>query len=267
MPRPLILVTNDDGVASPGLAAAVAALDPLGELLIVAPATQQTSMGRSRSQAGSLDGRLERVRVTFGDREWPAVAANAVPAIVVEHAVRELATRPIDLAVSGINYGENLGTCVTVSGTIGAALEAAERGIKALAVSVETDVARYFEHDNTLDFAACVHFVRLFAARALALAWPRDVDVLKIDIPASATPQTGWRVTRQDRLSYYTPQAPARSDPFTGTGHLPDIVAKGLFNLEGSDAQAIAQGLVSVTPLSLDLTSRVDLRELNSLLG
>ncbi len=105
MTRPLILITNDDGIASPGLAAVAAALDPLGELLIVAPASQQTSMGRSRSQQGGRDGKLLQVR--YGGQSWDGVAANATPALAVEHAIRELATRPVALAVSDVNYGEN----------------------------------------------------------------------------------------------------------------------------------------------------------------
>src|SRR5512136_2123903 len=158
MTQPLILLTNDDGIASPGLAAAAAGLAPLGELLIVAPATQQTSMGRSRTQQGDLDGRLFRTCVTYGEQSWPGVGAHATPALTVEHGLRELASRPVSLVVSGINYGENVSTCVTVSGTLGAAFEAAERGIPALAFSLETGVMRYYDHDAQVDFTAAMHF-------------------------------------------------------------------------------------------------------------
>ncbi len=260
MTRPLILVTNDDGIDSPGLAAAVAALDPLGDLLIVAPAEQQTSMSRSRSQQHGADGRLFRREVRFGEQVWPAVAANATPALVVEHAVQELAPRPIDLAVSGINYGENVGTCVTVSGTIGAALEAAELGIPSLAVSLEVDKRLHFAHDlESLDFGAAMHFTRLFAAGMLGKSLPPDVDLFKVEVPASATPHSGWVVAPQDRLRYYRLTLPARDDPFTGEAYVSHLIAKGEFAIEGSDTWALAQGLVSITPLSLDLTARTDL--------
>ncbi len=265
MTRPLILITNDDGIASPGLAAVAAALDPLGELLIVAPASQQTSMGRSRSQQGNRDGRLRKRQVHYGNQSWDGVAANATPALAVEHGIQELAMRPVALVVSGINYGENVGTCVTVSGTIGAAMEAAERGIPAMAVSLETRVSQYHEYDETIDFGTAIHFVRFFAARILGKTLPPDVDVLKIDIPASATPETGWIVTRQDKMSYYTPAMPKRSQLFGTKGRITHAVAKGEFSQEGSDTHALAKGIVSLTPLSLDLTSRVSLNKVRGL--
>ena len=278
MIQPLIVLTNDDGIASPGLAAAAAALAPLGELLIVAPAFQQTSMGRSRTQQGGLDGRLFPAIVRYGDRAWPGVAANATPALAVEHALLELAPRPVSLVVSGINYGENVSTCVTVSGTLGACFEAAERGIPGLGVSLETEAMQYYEHDADVDFSAAAHFVALFARRVLAslrdhdstsaqAALPPDVDVLKVDVPRDATRATPWRITRQDRLSYYTPLRPGRADPYSGPGPITMRVAKGCYSAEDTDAWALAHGLVSVTPLSLDLTSRVPFGMLAAFLG
>ncbi len=266
MTSPLILATNDDGIESPGLAAAVAALDPLGDLLIAAPVTQQTSMSRSRTQGGGRDGRIFRRRVTHGDRMWDGFGINATPALVVEHAVQELATRPIDLAVSGINYGENVSTCVTVSGTIGAALEAAERGIPAMAVSLETGVSQYHEYNPDIKFDVAAHFVHFFTARVLGKALPPDVHVLKIEIPASATTEAGWMVTRQDPMSYYKPVAQRRERLFEEPGRVTYDVAKGQYSEEGTDAYAMAKGLVSVTPLSLNLTSRGALGELQTLL-
>lgn len=262
MPHPLILLTNDDGIASPGLAAAAAALDPLGDLLIVAPTSQQTSMGRSRSQRGEMDGRLFHARVAANGREWPAVAVNATPAMAVEHAIQELAPRPVSLAVSGINYGENVGTCVTVSGTIGAAFEAAEHGIPALAISVEIIDTNYDDHNTGVDFRAAAHFTRMFAAMVLETKLPHDVDVLKIEIPAGATSGADWIVAPQDRFVYYNPLLPRRAALFQDEGRANYTPAKGKFGSAGTDAYALAHGLVAVTPLSLDLTSRVSMSDL-----
>lgn len=277
MTQPLILLTNDDGIQSPGLSAAAAALAPLGELLIVAPAYQQTSMGRSRTQQGDLDGRIVPTTVRHGAQTWAGAAAYATPAMAVEHALLELAPRAVDLVVSGINYGENVSTCVTVSGTLGAAFEAAERGIPALAVSLETAAMQYYEHDRGVDFTAAAHFVQLFAQRVLARLpgspehrggkLPPDVDVLKVDVPWQATAATPWRITRQDRMSYYTPLRPGRGDPFVGPGSISMHVAKGCYSAGDTDAYALGHGIVSVTPLSLDLTSRVALSALASFLG
>lgn len=259
---PLILITNDDGIDSPGLAAVVAALDPLGELLIVAPRTQQTSMGRSRSQQEGRDGRLFKRDVLFGGRSWPAFAANATPALAVDHGLLQLAERPVSLVVSGINYGENVGSSSTVSGTIGAALEAADHGVPAIAASLELDGTEYLDHDPAVDFSVAAHFVHMFAARMLNQAMPADVDLLKIEIPASATVETPWMVTHQDRMAYYTPRAKRRPDQFETPNPFAHTPQKGRYSEEGSDAFALAQGVVSVTPLSLDLTSRTNLSEL-----
>lgn len=266
MSKPLILVTNDDGIESPGLAAAVTALEPLGELLIVAPLKQQTSMSRSRSQQGGQDGRLYRKTVQAGEKTWDGVAANATPALTVEHAVWEIATRPIDLVVSGINYGENVGSCVTVSGTIGAALEAAERGLPALAVSLELDVAEYHVYDTSINFDAAIHFTRFFAERMLKQAMPDDVDVIKLEVPAHATTEAEWMVARQDKFSYYKPNFGKREELFGEAGleakHIP---SKGQYSDTDTDTYALAKGIVSITPLSLDLTSRVNLGDLQTL--
>jgi 5'-nucleotidase len=264
--KPLILLTNDDGINSPGLAAAAEALDPLGDLLIIAPSEQQTSMSRSRSQQYGADGRLFEAMVTYNDRHWPGVAANATPALAVEHGVQELAKRPIALAVSGINYGENVGSCVTVSGTIGAAIEAAERGIPALAVSLELVKAEYHEYDTDVDFTASIHFTRMAAGMMLNATLPPDVDVLKLEVPAFATPETEWVVAPQDKISYYMPSMEKREDLFSGTARLHHTPSKGQYTFEGSDAHALAQGLVSVTPLSYDLTSRVGMENLFEIL-
>ena len=189
----------------------------------------------------------------------------ATPALVVEHAVQELATRHVDLVVSGINYGENIGTCVSVSGTIGAAMEAAERGIPALAVSLETEPGQYFEHSESVDFNTAMYFVHIFAMRILGKVLPPDVDVLKIDIPKNATPGSPWVVTRQDKLSYYTPRILRFSENLNSACVIETEVAKGKFTQPGTDAYAMAKGYISVTPLSLDFTSRVDLLEIQKL--
>jgi 5'-nucleotidase len=263
MSKPLILITNDDGIDSPGLVALAAALDPLGELLIVAPRVQQTSMGRASSQKGGIDGRLFAREISIGERSWPAFAANATPALAVQHGVQELARRPVDLLVSGINFGENVGAGVTISGTIGAALEAAIFGIPAIAASLELAGSEYHEYDYSADFTVAASFVHRFARRLLGETLPDDVDVLKIEVPAGAALDTEWMVTRQDKMPYYWTYFKPRDEMLDGPGRTYFLPQKGKFSGEDTDAYALAQGLVSVTPLSLDLTSRVSKNELS----
>jgi 5'-nucleotidase len=265
--KPLILLTNDDGIHSPGLAAAAADLDSLGELLIVAPEVQQTSMSRSRSQNQDVDGTIAETSVQFGRRSWPAYSVKATPALAVVHAVKEITDRPINLAVSGINFGENVGSCVTVSGTIGAAIEAAEKGIPALAVSQEIDSIDYHSYSSEVDFSIAADFTRQIAKVMLNNAMPFDADVLKLEIPLGATTLTEIVITRQDRFMYYKP-TPINREKLLGTpakvSHLP---SKGEYSRKDTDTYAQAKGLVSITPLSLDLTSRNCLDPLSQIFG
>ena len=265
MTRPLILLTNDDGIHSPGLAAAASFLDPLGELLIVAPAVQQTSMGRSRSQQYGNDGRISPAEVVYKDQRWQGFAANASPALAVEHAVQEITDRPIDLAVSGINYGENVGSCVTVSGTIGAALEAAERGIPAIAVSLEILNTDYHSHNAKINFEVAAYFTQMLAKKILAAEMPFDVDVLKLEVPAQATRDTKTVIARQDKFSYYMPSMEKRLD-LSGPANFNHTPSKGQYTNTDTDAYALAQGWVAITPLSIDMTSRVEMTDLSDLL-
>src|SRR5215467_7022964 len=134
--RPLILFTNDDGIASPGLWAVVDAFYDVGDVLVVAPREQQSGMGRSLPVTS--EGRIiEQERLIRGEPN-KVYAVDGTPAQAVQHGVIELADRLPSLVVSGINYGENCGNGVTISGTVGAALEAASLGIPAIAVSQQT---------------------------------------------------------------------------------------------------------------------------------
>jgi 5'-nucleotidase len=264
---PLILVTNDDGIESPGLAAAVAALSPLGELLIIAPLVQQTSAARSRPIKVVSGGRMIPRTITYQGQSWDGFAVDATPAVAVDHGILELANGPVSLVVSGINYGENISTCVTVSGTVGAALQAAEYGIPSIAISREIEQTDFYTHDSTTDFTTAIHFLHYFAEQTLKFDLPADVDVLKIEIPFTADKDTPWTVTRLDRLMYYQAHFSKREDVFNDPTELRLTTRKGEYNEEGTDAHALAQGWVSVTPLSLDLTSRTEFDELKKIIS
>lgn len=262
---PLILVTNDDGIDSPGLLAAVRAVRGLGDVLVVAPTRQWSGAGRcfARETTGAI---LPRTLEAEGE-PLPAFAVDGSPAQVVLHALLELAPRPPDLLVVGINYGENPGADVTCSGTIGAALQGATCGIPALAVSQQAPKEVHIHLSDRVDFTAAAHFTRLFARRMLAAALPGDVDVLKVDVPDGATPQTPWRLTRQSRRTYFRPVPPRRTD-LSQPGRMDYEPSWDVRELEPeSDIYAlVVDRVVAVTPLSLDLTSRADPTEVARLL-
>lgn len=257
MTKSLILITNDDGIRSKGLIAAAEACADLGELLIVAPALQQSAIGRAKPPGSS--GRILTQTLTIRGQPVTGYAIEGAPAQVVEHAVVEVATRPIALAISGINHGENIGEGITTSGTVGAALEAASFGIPALAVSLQTDPAYYFNHDADLDFLVAAHFVERLARALLINGLPAGANLLKLDVPSHATIDTELRWTRVSRQRYFYPVPQVRqalSDPAPlGFEHRADPAT-----LEAdSDVRAVAlDHVVSVSPLELDLTAPFD---------
>lgn len=258
--RPLILVTNDDGIVSPGLRAAVRAAVRLGEVLIVAPSGQQTGAGRSMPGNGPLQ--IEPRDFTLDGQRLAAYAVPGTPAQTVMYGALVLADRPVDLVISGVNYGENLGAEITASGTVGAALEAAAMGIPALAISRETHKRFHFNPEEGMDFVAATHFAEVFGRMLLTRRLPPDVDALKVDVPEGARAETPWRVTRVSRQRYYYPVPPANPD-LSRPVYVDYEVRLDMETLEpDSDIWALAvDRVVAVAPISLDLSSRVSLAE------
>ncbi len=255
-----ILLTNDDGIRSPGLWAAASVLSELGYVTVAAPRDQVSATGRSMPR--SSDGRIERTTLNINGQEWPVFSIGGTPAQVVLHAILEVMDRPPDLVVSGINYGENLGHSITISGTVGAAFEGAAMGIPSMAVSLQLLSTDYLSYSD-LDFSNAAFFTRLFAKMLVQKNMPPDVDLLKIEVPHDATPQTPWKITRLARHRYYIPNArrPGTWDePFYMDGR-PNVKPEEVS--PDSDIYALLfEKVVSVTPLSLDMTSRIDLHEL-----
>lgn len=263
--RPQILLTNDDSINSPGLWAAAEALSDLGFVHVVAPRVQQTSMGRALPRES--DGLIRPQKLIVNGKDWDVYGVGGTPAQAVAHGVLEIMGFAPDLVVSGINYGENLASGITVSGTVGAALEAASMGYPALAVSLQTPITEHFNLSEKVDFSAAAWFARFFAQKLLLKAMPFDVDVLKVDIPSAATPQTPWVVTRQSRQRYFyaLPREPHLREGPENMGYETRVDLQGLEE-DGDLKTVVVDGKVSVTPISLDLTSRVDRQDLRRLL-
>jgi 5'-nucleotidase len=260
-----ILLTNDDGIQSPGLWAAAEALADLGFVTVAAPRDQSTGM--SRSLPSTSDGRIQTEVVQVGGKEWTVYAVGGSPAQAVLHGILEVMPQRPDLVVSGINYGENVGTGVTISGTVGAALEAASHGIPALAMSLETGQEHHHSYSTEIDFSAAAYFTAYFARQLLEKHFPPDVDLLKVDVPSDARRQTPWQVARLAHQRYYVPTiSPRKSWDEPGPVGYKEAAILDT-EREDSDVYILrVRRQVSVTPLSLDMTSRVDLDDLNRLL-
>ncbi|HLA98587.1 MAG TPA: 5'/3'-nucleotidase SurE [Anaerolineales bacterium] len=265
MEKTQILLTNDDGIRSPGLWAAASALSEIGYVHVAAPRDQFSGAGRS--MPSTSDGTIRPVQVQVNGKVWTVYAVGGTPAQTVQHAVLEILPRRPDLVVSGINYGENVGSGVTVSGTVGAALEAASLGIPALAISLETEQSHHLSYSTDVDFTAAAYFASYFARLLLDYPMPEDVQVLKVDVPSDARPETPWTVTRLSLQRYFEATPPNRHswDHPGAVGYR--LAEKRYQAAADSDVYALSvKRLVSVTPLSLDLTSRVYLADLEALL-
>jgi 5'-nucleotidase len=263
--RPQILLTNDDGIRSPGLWAAAEALAPLGFVTVSAPREQQSGSGRSMPSYS--DGVIQEQQVEVGGKRWMVYAVGGTPAQTVQHAILELMPRKPDLVVAGINYGENVGIGVTISGTVGAALEGAAIGCPALAVSLEVEIHHHLSYSADVDFTTAAYFTQYFARKLLEGLKIDDVDVLKVDIPCDATTDTDWRVTRLSRRPYFLPIKPERDnlEEPTQLGYRRTEITESMG--PGSDSYAIhVERVVAVTPISLDLTSDVDFSTLEQCL-
>jgi 5'-nucleotidase len=257
-----ILLTNDDGIESYGLWAAADSLSALGEVTVVAPSAQWSGAGRSLPRHAS--GMLRKFQHWIGERSFTAYAVDGSPAQAVQYGLLEIMPQPPDLVVAGINYGENLGTGITVSGTVGAALEAASNGIPAMAISLETPIADHLTNSSAIDFSVAAYFGCVFAEKLLHGDFRMtDIDAIKVDVPMGATRDTPWKITRVSRQQYYIPARPRR-DNHTQHATIPFTLFWDASVEQDSDLYALhVEKKISLTPLSLDLTSRLDLLALD----
>jgi len=239
----LILLTNDDGIHSEGIVALAEALNPLGEIIIIAPAREMSAAGHSLTLSQPLK------IWQLGSNRW---MVDGTPTDCVHLAVYKLMKKPPDLLVSGINKGPNLGDDVTYSGTVSAALEGALHGIPSFAISLV---------DGGLnDYALAGRFARLLSEKILQDGLPKRT-FLNVNIPPG--PLKGVKFTHQGRRWYkdtvYEDKDPAGEKVYVIKGE--DISWGGG---EGSDCDAVDQNYISITPLQLDFTDYRALKEMAS---
>jgi 5'-nucleotidase len=239
--RPLILLTNDDGIHAEGLRHLRTAAEKIGRVSIIAPETEQSAVGHSIT----LYDPIKALEVTKDGRFY-GYGISGTPADSVKLALHSLLPHPPDLVISGINNGANLGINVLYSGTVSAATEAAILGVPSLAVSLNQKKEPPFQW-------ALPHIEKL-ARWVLKHGLPRGIT-LNVNIPALPPEQVrGIRVTHQG-LARYSERFEQREDPrgnryywLAGEEGVPETD-------EYTDSVAMRHGYVSVTPLYYDLTA------------
>ncbi len=247
-----ILVTNDDGVTAPGLAALAAALREtnLGKITVLAPDRNWSASGHVKTLNHPM--RVRPAKLTDGGE---ALCSDGAPSDCVALALLGVVKEKIDLVVSGINPFPNLGHDITYSGTVTAAMEAVIGHVPGIAISFEA--FRYDDYGPAARIAARV-------AREVAAHGLPPYTVLNVNVPGLPDDQIkGIRITRQG-LSQYRDRLDARKDPrgvpYYWIGGDRPIGQSG----SGTDFEALGEGYVSITPLQLDLTAHEWLNELKS---
>lgn len=243
MERPLLLITNDDGVHAAGIAALARAVSPLGDIVVLAPESEQSTTSHSLSLTRPL--RLRALRPGW-------FALDGTPAdctYVALHHPAVLSRRPT-MVLSGINHGSNLGTDVFYSGTVAAAVEGALRKIPAIAVSRERGYGD--------DYGPAAALARALGAAVLEHGLPPGI-LLNVNVPSAKGP-AGYRWTCLGERLYHD-KVDVRSDP-RGRKYFwiggPEV---GFGDVPDSDCLAVRDGVCSVTPLELDFTHQPLLAE------
>jgi len=249
-----ILVTNDDGVNAPGLFALVQEMRKLGKVSVLAPDRNWSGGGHVKTLDRAL--RVKQVRLTIGTQ---AFASDGAPSDCVALATLGFFKEPIDLVVSGINEGANLGHDVTYSGTVTAAMEAVIAGVPGIAVSLET----LDGHIGDIDYGPAAQAASKIVQQVIENGLSHEI-LLNVNVPFLAEDKIRGIVLTRQGLRVYHSRLDERMDPrhkpyYWIGGDAPTGVPE-----IGTDVGALAEGFVSVTPLQLDLTDYRALTDLKS---
>jgi 5'-nucleotidase len=251
-PQYRILVSNDDGVRAPGLAAVAQILQAIGDVTVVAPSENQSGKGHSITVSGPII--REDITLSSGLK---AIGLSTTPASAVHIALRNIMTPRPDLVVSGINRGYNLAYSAYVSGTLGAARQAAMHGVPAVAASLA-------EAGAPRDFVAAAEEVLGVARRVKQYGLPPNT-FLNVNVPPM--PEGGYKgyhVTTQALAPGGEESFAETKDP-AGRPVYWNVYKEGASGAEGTDLWAVERGYVSVTPMKIGETDTARLDALRSL--
>jgi len=242
MQKPIILITNDDGIFAPGLRYLIDTIKPLGEILVVAPDKPQSAMGHAVTIQVPL--RLHLIKEETDYREY---SCNGTPADCIKLGEKVILRGKPDLIVSGINHGSNASINVLYSGTMAAVIEGAMENIPAIGFSLN-------EYSHHADFSHCATVIKSIASKVLEHGLP-DGICLNVNIPSlNGTPIKGIKVTKQAK-AYWDEDFDERKDPHKRDYYWLRGEFVHLDDDQENDHWAINNNYVSVVPVQIDLTA------------
>ncbi|WP_298900446.1 5'/3'-nucleotidase SurE [uncultured Psychroserpens sp.] len=250
--KPLILITNDDGITAPGIRSLIDVMTSIGDVVVVAPDSPQSGMGH----AITINSTLHIDKITNDADQFEEYSCSGTPADCVKLGVREILKRKPDLCVSGINHGSNASINVIYSGTMSAAIEAGIEGIPAIGFSLcDYNWSANFEHSKS--------YIKTIAEHVLEHGLDNGT-VLNVNIPNLEKKDIkGIKVCRQAKANWEEEfdkrQNPYGKDYYWLTGKFVN-----LDHGEDTDEWALANGYVSVVPIQFDLTAHHSIQRLNT---
>ena len=250
--RPLILVTNDDGITAPGLRTLIKVMNTIGEVIFVAPDSPQSAMGHAITINDILYCKKEQI----DNGPQTEYSTSGTPADCVKIAVHELLDHRPDLCVSGVNHGSNSSINVVYSGTMSAAIEAGMEGIPSIGFSL-------LDYNWEADFSQIESFIKTITNQVLTQGLQKGI-VLNVNFPKLLKNDIkGIRVCRQANANWVEKfdkrQTPIGRDYYWLTGEF-----KNLDKGEDTDEWALENGYISVVPVQYDLTAHHYIKELNN---
>ena len=251
MKRPLILVTNDDGINAPGIRTLISVVKNIGDVIVVAPDSPQSGMGH----AITINSTLHSSKITPKNSEIIEYSCSGTPADCVKLAINELMPRKPDLCVSGINHGSNSSINVIYSGTMSAAIEAGIEGVPAIGFSL-------LDYSWNADFSQSKDFIRNITLNALNNGIPKGV-VLNVNIPAvKKSDIKGVKICRQAK-AYWVEEFDKRKNPLGQEYYW--LTGKFVNKDQGEDTDewALKNNYISIVPVEFDLTAHHAIQGLN----
>lgn len=239
--KPLILITNDDGVNALGLSKLIEAIAPLGEVVVVAPDGPRSGMSSAITAINPI-----RISLLKNDGDLKIYSCTGTPVDCVKIGIDRILGRKPDLLVSGINHGSNAAVCVIYSGTVGAAFEGCIIGVPSLAVSLT-------DHSPCADFSEAAKFGRLVAEKVLKDGLPTGI-CLNLNVP-NIPKVKGLKISSQTP-GCWTREFEEMKDP---TGRSVYWLTGVFFNQDpdniNNDEWALANGYAALVPLHIDMTA------------